>query len=283
MPPAKPAERAPVPACRVAERNHEHEEQGNDDDAVGQDGEQAVHGCLPESGLCHRGFVVIVGIIVISASHITGCRTAEAHTIDVRNGVGHVPGTGGHGAIVVLGGKVILHGLGDGTGLAGQCCVLEAVAAGQVVVAVGVLGALHHQQDENTVVLRAAAQAPGVGGLHGVILRGDAARVIHGQHADLGTLAAGIQLGVQILNGLHGAAAQDIGIVHNALVFGQVRQAGRCRKGGRHKGCQPYSGHQHQSADAPGKEFHRFHAKGSTSLIPNRPFSRVAGKPLVSF
>ena len=67
-----------------------------------------------------------------------------------------MPGTGGHGAIVVLGGKIILHGLCDGTGLAGQRRVAEAVAAGQVVVAVGVLGALHHQQDENTAVLRAS-------------------------------------------------------------------------------------------------------------------------------
>ena len=50
--------------------------------------------------------------------------------------------------------------------------IAEAIAGGKVIIAIGVLLGLHDQQDQHTVVFAGAAQPPGVGGLHGVILRG---------------------------------------------------------------------------------------------------------------
>ena len=62
---------------------------------------------------------------------------------------------------------------------------------------------------------------------------------------------------------------------------------GRCpapgRKGGGHQSRPADGQHHEQGADAGGKSFHRFHAKGSTSCTPNSLPSILAGKPPTSF
>ena len=275
VPPAEPPKGAPVPAQPVAKGDNEHEEEGKDHHGIGQDGEQAVHRRLQQAGLRSRGGLGRRAVGIDGAA-------AEADAVDFGDRIGRVGGTGEDGCVILLGCKVVFHGLGDRAGLAGQHRVAEAVAVGQVVVAVGVLRRLHHQQDQHAVVVGAAADAPGVESLGGVVLRGDAAGVIHGQHADLGPLTAGRKLGVDRFDLFDGVAAEDVGIVHDALIFGQIGQGSRSGQGGGHEGGKAHHHHQCQRAEALRKMFHRFHAKGSTSWMPNRPFSTLAGKPSVS-
>ena len=207
----------------------------------------------------------------------------EGHTVEVGDGLRHILGAGDHRTIVILGREVLLHGLGDGTGLFVQRGVPEADAVGQVVIAVGIVGRLHHQQDQHAVVLAGTADAPCVEGFGGVVLGGEAAGVLHGQHPDLRPLALVLQLQVQILDGLGGGAAQHPGIIHHPLIGRQVGQLGFGGKRRRAESRHPHRQHQQQGKELLRTFFHRFHAKGSTSLIPNRPLSRLAGKPPVSF
>ena len=202
----------------------------------------------------------------------------KADPVDVRDGVCHVPGTGGHRAVIIFCGELIFHGLGDGAGLLCQRGVAEAVAVGQVVVAVRVLRRFHHQQDQHAVVFGGRADAPGVESLCGVILRGIITRVFYCQYTDLCAAAAGFQLCVQLGDGLHGAAAQHTGTVHHALVLRQAGQLGG--KGRRAQHCRADHHGQHQCADAFCKVFH---AKGSTSFTPDKASSTLAGKPPTSF
>ena len=101
----------------------------------------------------HKGQDVGQGAVAAAlAALITGLHGAavagaagKADPVNIRDGVCHVAGTGGHCAVIILCGKLILHGLGDGAGLLCQRGVAEAIAVGQVVVAVRVLRRLHHQ------------------------------------------------------------------------------------------------------------------------------------------
>ena len=254
--------------------------QGKQDDQNGQKRHEG------RSIGCRRG--IVIGILVtarIAIAHRAGTagRATQGHAVDVGNGAGHILGTGGHGGVIVARRKAVLHGLRNGAGLLFQCGVAEAVACRQIIVTVRILLGLHHQKDEHTVVVAGAAQPPGVGGLHGVVLGGDAARVLHGQYTDLCPAALFGQLGVEVLDRRCGAVAQDIGIVHDALVAGQAGQLGLGRKGSRHQRRDADRQDQQHSAQPGSKSFHRFHAKGSTSLTPNRLFSTLAGKPPVSF
>ena len=208
---------------------------------------------------------------------VTGA-AGKADAVDVRNGVCHVPGTGGHCAVIILCGELILHGLGDGAGLLCQRGVAEAIAVGQVVVAVRVLRRFHYQQNQHAFVLRGRTDAPRVESLCGVILCGIITRVFYCQYTDLCAAAAGFQLGVQFGDGLHGAAAQHTGIVHHTLALGQAGQLSG--KGRRAQHCRADHHGQHQCADAFCKVFH---AKGSTSFTPDKAPSTLAGKPPTSF
>ena len=101
----------------------------------------------------HKGQDVGQGAVAAAlAALITGLHGAavagaagKADPVDVRDGVCHVPGTGGHRAVIIFCGELIFHGLGDGAGLLCQRGVAETIAVGQVVVAVRVLRRLHHQ------------------------------------------------------------------------------------------------------------------------------------------
>ena len=268
-----PCKGPPVPACCVADGCNEHPEHEQYDDQHHHQGHEQDHDT--QNDILKGGGAVVrlrVAAIVVAAAR-------KADTVDVCNGTGHIVGTGGHGTVVVAGSKVVFHGLGEGTGLTFQRGVAEAVAVGHVVIAVLVDGRFHHQQDQHTVVLGSRADAPGVDGLCCIILSGIITRIIYSQYADLCPVAALFQLGIQVDDGLGGAVAQNVGVIHHTLISGQVRQAGggKCRRAqGR---CAHHKG-QHQSAHALCKIFH---AKGSTSFTPAMAPSTLAGKPPVSF
>ena len=254
----------------MADGCNEHPEHEQYDDQHHHQGHEQDHDTqndIPKGG----GAVVIAAIVVAAIVQI--------YPINTCNGAGHIVGTGGHCTVVIIGGKVIFHGLGEGAGLTFQRGVAEAVAVGHVVIAVLVDGRFHHQQDQHTVVLGSRADAPCVEGLCCIILSGIITRIIYSQYTGLCPVAALFQLGIQVDDGLGSAVAQDVGIIHHTFVFGQVRQAGG-GKGRRAQGrCAHHKG-QHQSAYAFCKIFH---AKGSTSFTPAMAPSTLAGKPPVSF
>ena len=221
-----PCEGAPVPAHCMADGCNEYPEHEQHDDQHHQQGHEQDHDA--QNDILKGGGAIVrlrVAAIVVAAAR-------KADTVDVCNGIGHIVGTGGHGTVVVAGSKVVFHGLGDGTGLTFQRGVAEAVAVGHVVIAILVDGRLHHQQDQHAVVVRGIADAPCVEGLCCIILSGIIARIIYSQYADLCPVAAGLQLVVQVDDGLGGAVAQNIGVIHHTLISGQVRQAGggKCRR-----------------------------------------------------
>ena len=263
-----PAE-APQPAAgagkNIGHRPDDDNKQHNADHK-GQDvGQSAAAAALP---------ALIAGL---HGAAVTGA-AGKADPVNIRDGVCHVAGTGGHRAVIILCGELVLHGLGDGAGLLCQRGVAEAIAIGQVVVAVRVLRRLHHQQNQHAIIVGGRTDAPRVESLCGVILRGIIARVFYCQYTDLRAAAAGFQLGVQFGDGLHGAAAQHTGTIHHALILGQVGQLGG--KGRRAQHCRTDHHGQHQCADAFCKVFH---AKGSTSFTPDKAPSTLAGKPPTSF
>ena len=257
----------------MADGCNEHPEHEQYDDQHHQQGHEQDHDA--QNDILKGGGAVVrlhVAAIVVAVAR-------KAHTVDVCNGTGHIVGTGGHGTVVVAGSKVVFHGLGDGAGLTFQRGVAEAVAVGHVVIAILVDGRLHHQQDQHAVIICSITDAPGVEGLRCVLLSGIISCIIYSQYADLCPIAAGLQLIVQVDDGLGGAVAQNIGVIHHTLISGQIRQAGggKCRRAqGR---CAHHKG-QHQSAHALCKIFH---AKGSTSFTPAMLPSTLAGKPPVSF
>ena len=123
---------------------------------------------------CCRGLIVIISVVItirISVADRAG-GPAQGHTVEIGNGASHIIGTGGHSRVIIARREGILHGLGNGAGLLFQRGIAEAVTGGKVIVTIGVLLGLHDQQDQHTVVFAGAAQPPGVGGLHGIILRG---------------------------------------------------------------------------------------------------------------
>ena len=260
---------APQPAAgtgkNIGHRPDNDDEQHNADHK-GQDvGQGAAAAALP---------ALIAGLHGAAVAGAAG----KADPVNIRDGVCHVPGTGGHCAVIILCGKLILHGLGNGAGLLCQRGVAEAIAIGQVVVAVRILRRLHHQQNQNAVVLGGGTDAPRVESLCGVILCGIIACVFYCQYTDLRAAAAGFQLGVQFGDGLHSAAAQHTGTIHHALILGQAGQLGGKGRRAQHR-CADHHG-QHQCADAFCKVFH---AKGSTSFTPDKAPSTLAGKPPTSF
>ena len=221
-----PCKGPPVPACCVADGCNEHPEHEQYDDQHHHQGHEQDHDT--QNDILKGGGAVVrlrVAAIVVAAAR-------KADPVDVCNGTGHIVGTGGHGTVVVAGSKVVFHGLGEGTGLTFQRGVAEAVAVGHVVIAILVDGRLHHQQDQHTVVLGSRADAPGVEGLCCIILSGIITRIIYSQYADLCPVAALFQLGIQVDDGLGGAVAQNVGVIHHTLISGQVRQAGggKCRR-----------------------------------------------------
>ena len=263
-----PAE-APQPAAgagkNIGHRPDNDDEQHNADHK-GQDvGQGAAAAALP---------ALIAGLHGAAVAGAAG----KADPVNIRDGVCHVPGTGGHRTVIILCGKLILHGLGNGAGLLCQRGVAEAIAIGQVVVAVRILRRLHHQQNQNAVVLRGRTDAPRVESLCGVILCGIIACVFYCQYIDLRAAAAGFQLGVQFGDGLHSAAAQHTGTIHHALILGQAGQLGGKGRRAQHRRADHHG--QHQRADAFCKVFH---AKGSTSFTPATAPSTLAGKPPTSF
>ena len=262
----------------MADGCNEHPEHEQHDDQHHQQGHEQDHDAQNDI-LKGGGAVVRLRVAAIVVAAIVVAAIVQIYPINTCNGVGHIVGTGGHGTVVVAGGKVIFHGLGDGAGLTFQRGVAEAVAVGHIVIAILVDGRLHHQQDQHAVVVCGIADAPCVEGLCRIILSGIIARIIYSQYADLCPAAALFQLGIQVDDGLGGAVAQNIGIIHHTLISGQIRQAGggKCRRAqGR---CAHHKG-QHQSAYAFCKIFH---AKGSTSFTPAMAPSTLAGKPPVSF
>ena len=202
----------------------------------------------------------------------------KADPVNICDGVCHIPGTGGHCTVIILCGKLIFHGLGNGAGLLFQGSVAEAVTCGNIVIAVGVLLGLHYQQDQHTIFAGRRTNAPGIGRLHSVILCGIITRVFYCQYTDLCAAAAGFQLRVQLGDGLHGAAAQHTGIVHHTLALGEAGQLGGKGRRAQHRRTDHHG--QHQCADAFCKVFH---AKGSTSFTPDKAPSTLAGKPPTSF
>ena len=277
----EPAEGSPVPAKRMADGSYKDKEQSEDHN----DPSDQIHKSS------HDRFRPTISITAVIASIRAGCRhgpgssgAAQGHAIDICDGAGHVLRTGGHSSVIIARRKAVLHGLRNGAGLFFQRGIPEAVARCQIVVTVCVLLRLHDQKDQNTVVFAGTSQPPCIRGLNGILFCGQASGIIHRQHADLCTAALFGELGVEVFQRRGRAVAQDIGIVHDALVAGQVGQLGfrcchRCRGQRSHADRQD----QDHSTKPRRESFHRFHAKGSTSLTPNRPFSTLAGKPLVSF
>ena len=267
------AAKAPEQAAqRTGEGVHDHRHDDEQQDDREQDGDKAQQNVAKTA----TAAVVIISRLVVGA--VVRVPARKAHAVDVRDGLGHVPGADGHGVVIVLPDEVVLHGLGKGTGLTFQRGVAETVTCGNVVIAVGVLLGLHHQQDQHTIIAGRRTNAPGIGRLQGIFLCGAAADVIHRQHADGGTLAVGLQLVVQLDDGLL-RAAEDVGLIHHTLVLGQLRQV-RLGCIGRAEGGQTHHPHQHQSTDL---FYNVFHAKGSTSFTPARPPSTLAGNPPTSF
>ena len=234
---AEPAKRPPEPAEGVAERGDKDKENCDEQDDISKHGENAADKAFPDG-------VVLLGRdrldrgmsgLGVRAVGIDG-PAAQSDPVHLCDGIGHIGGAGEDGGVVLLGGEVVLHGLHEGACLVGQHGAAEAVAVGQIVVAVGVLVRLHHQQDEHAVVLAGTADAPGVEGFSGVVLGGGAAGVVHGQHADLCAVAAGRELCVDGLELRGGAVAQHTGVVHHALIFrqaGQLDVGSRSRRGQR--------------------------------------------------
>ena len=257
----------------MADGCNEHPEHEQHDDQHHHQGHEQDHDAQNDI-LKGSGAVVRLGIAAVVVAAIV-----QIYPINTCNGVGHIVGTGDYCIAVIAVNKITFHGLSEGTGLTFQRGVAEAVAVGHVVIAVLVDGRFHHQQDQHTVVLGSRADAPGVEGLCCIILSGIITRIIYSQYADLCPVAALLQLGIQVDDGLGGAVAQNVGVIHHTLISGQVRQAGggKCRRAqGR---CAHHKG-QHQSAHALCKIFH---AKGSTSFTPAMAPSTLAGKPPVSF
>ena len=281
---AEPAKRPPEPAEGVAERGDKDKENCDKQDDISKHGENAADKVFPDG-------VVLLGRdrldrgpggLGVRAVGIDGS-AAQSDPVHLCDGIGHIGGAGEDGCVVLLGGEIVLHGLHEGACLIGQHGAAEAVTVGQIVVAVGVLVRLHHQQDEYAVVLAGTADAPGVEGFSGVVLGGGAAGVVHGQHADLCAIAAGRELCVEGLELRGGAVAQHTGVVHHALIF---RQAGQLDAGGRSRRGQRRDADGHdkkQCRNAAGECFHRLHAKSSTSCMPNSLPSTLAGKPPTSF
>ena len=207
-----------------------------------------------------------------------GLAAGQVHAVDVRDGAGHRIGAGAHRGVIVAGGEIVLHRLGQGAGLPVDGGVAEAVAISQVIVAVGIEGGLHHQQEQNAVVVLLAADAPGVERLQGVFLGGGAAGVLDRQHPDLCAGTAGFQLAVQLFEVGGGVLREDVRVIHYALALGQVGQS----DGGPGRDGQPHRRHNgHGAGRQPLQD--RFHPNTSTSLIPNSPFSTLAQGPPVSF
>ena len=262
----------------MADGCNEHPEHEQYDDQHHHQGHEQDHDTQNDI-LKGGGAVVRLRVAAIVVVAIVVAAIVQIYPINTCNGVGHIVGTGDYCIAVIAVNKITFHGLSEGTGLTFQRGVAEAVAVGHVVIAVLVDGRFHHQQDQHTVVLGSRADAPGVEGLCCIILSGIITRIIYSQYVDLCSVAAGLQLVVQINDGLGSAVAQDVGIIHHTFVFGQVRQAGG-GKGRRAQGrCAHHKG-QHQSAYAFCKIFH---AKGSTSFTPAMAPSTLAGKPPVSF
>ena len=263
-----PAE-APQPAAGAGKNighRPDNDDKQHNADHKGQDvGQGAAAAALP---------ALIAGLHGAAVAGAAG----KADPVNIRDGVCHVAGTGGHRAVIILCGELIFHGLGDGAGLLCQRGVAEAIAVGQVVVTVRVLRRFHHKQDQNAVVLGGGTDAPCVESLCGVILCGIIACVFYCQYTDLRAAAAGFQLGVQFGDGLHGAAAQHTGTIHHALIFGQAGQLGGKGRRAQHRRADHHG--QHQCADTFCKVFH---AKGSTSFTPDKAPSTLAGKPPTSF
>ena len=153
-----PAE-APQPAAGAGKNighRPDNDDKQHNADHKGQDvGQGAAAAALP---------ALIAGL---HGAAVTGA-AGKADPVDVRDGACHVPGTGGHCAVIIPCGELILHGLGDGAGLLCQRGVAEAIAVGQVVVTVRVLRRFHHQQNQHAVVVGGRADAPRVESLCGV-------------------------------------------------------------------------------------------------------------------
>ena len=262
----------------MADGCNEHPEHEQHDDQHHQQGHEQDHDAQNDI-LKGGGAVVRLRVAAIVVAAIVVAAIVQIYPINTCNGVGHIVGTGDYCIAVIAVNKITFHGLSEGAGLTFQRGVAEAVAVGHVVIAILVDGRLHHQQDQHAVIIRSIANAPGVEGLCCIILSGIIARIIYSQYADPCSVAAGLQLVVQINDGLGSAVAQDVGIIHHTFVSGQIRQAGG-GKGRRAQGrCAHHKG-QHQSAYAFCKIFH---AKGSTSFTPAMLPSTLAGKPPVSF
>ena len=207
-----------------------------------------------------------------------GLAAGQVHLVHTGHRAGHRIGAGPDGGVVILRRKVVLHGLGQGAGLPVDGGVAEAVPVGQIVVAVGIQGRLHHQQDQDAVVLAGAAHSPGVKSLGGVFLGGGVAGVLDRQHPDLGAGAVGLQQAVQLLHVGGGVLREDICVVHHALAGRQVGQGDGApgRSGQPHRRCGS-----HRAGGQPFQD--GFHPNTSTSLIPNSPLSTLAQGPPVSF
>ena len=281
--PAEPAKRPPIPAETMADGRDKDVEQSHHNNDGRNQGNKTAH--KRTSRLLSIGVVIAGRRGLSDRSGIAGtARIArQGHAVDIRDGVRDILGTGDDCAVIILCGEVVFHRLGDGTGLLIQCGIPEADSVGQIVVAIVVLGRLHHQQDEDAVVLAGTANAPSVERVGRIILGRHVSGVFDGQDADLRALALLLQLQVQVFNGLSRAVAQDTGIVNDPFIRGQVGQLCLGRKCRRAECRNADHKYQQYGEKLPRNVFHRFHAKGSTSLIPNRPLSRLAGKPLVSF
>ena len=261
---------APQPAAgagkNIGHRPDDDDKQHNADHK-GQDvGQSAAAAALPALIARLHGAAVLIASIV------------QIYAINARNGVGHIICTGDYRIAIITVCKITFHGLGDGAGLLCQRGVAEAIAVGQVVVAVRVLRRLHHQQDQNTIIVRGIADSPSVKCFCGIIFRRKITCVLHSQNTNLCAFTVRLQFCIQFFNRLRYLAIQRIGIVHHALILGQAGQLGGKGRRAQHRRADHHG--QHQCADAFCKVFH---AKGSTSLTPDKAPSTPAGKPPTSF
>ena len=115
----------------MADGCNEHPEHEQYDDQHHHQGHEQDHDTQNDI-LKSGGAVVRIRVAAIIAR--------KAHTVDIRNGAGHIIGTGGHCTVVIIGSKVVFHALGNGAGLTFQRGIAEAVAVGHVVIAVLVDG-----------------------------------------------------------------------------------------------------------------------------------------------